>query len=122
MPTTTTTSTRTSVTTMRILTLMKPTNPSTTKALLLAEPDLASVKKTGLVVTEDSTKICPHGTLRMVGEEMPRECRESENLADSAWSKNVPVGDDFLYNGPLPLFKDEDFESLRNAKAVAQLM
>jgi hypothetical protein len=103
---------------------------------------LASIKKTELVVRKDSIKICPHGALRMIGEEMPRECRKSQDLADHAWFKNVPVvydilkwfnvesahqilfdkGDIFLYNGPLLVFKDEDFECLRNAAAVVQLL
>jgi hypothetical protein len=30
--------------------------------------------------------------------------------------------DNFLYNGPLLVFKDEDFECLRNAEAVVQLL
>jgi hypothetical protein len=106
---------------------------------------LASIKKTlknGLVVRKDSIKICPHGALRMIGEEAPRECKKSQDLADGAWFKNVTVvydilkwfnvetahqilfdkGDNFLYNGPLLVFKDEDFECLRNAEAVVQLI
>lgn len=30
--------------------------------------------------------------------------------------------DDFYYNGPLRLFSEKDFECLRDAKAVAQLL
>jgi hypothetical protein len=103
---------------------------------------LASIKKMRLVVREESIKVCPHGALRMIGEEMSLECRKSQNPADSAWSKNVPVvydilkwfnvetahqilldkGDHFIYNGPLLVFKDEDFACLRNAEAVVELV
>ncbi|KAF7164505.1 hypothetical protein CNMCM6106_001023 [Aspergillus hiratsukae] len=78
----------------------------------------------------------------MWAEEMARECRESANPADWAWSKNVPVvydmlkcfnvhiahqialekGDSLVYNGPLRMFKDEDFKCLQDAKHVVELM
>ncbi|PKX96265.1 uncharacterized protein P174DRAFT_364242, partial [Aspergillus novofumigatus IBT 16806] len=103
---------------------------------------LASIKKTWLVIRKDTIKICPHGALRMIGDEMPYGCRKSQDPAHNAWSKNVPVvydilkwfivetahqilfdkGDNFVYNGPLLLFKDEHFECLRNAEAVVELV
>ncbi|KAJ5111687.1 hypothetical protein NUU61_001317 [Penicillium alfredii] len=79
----------------------------------------------------------------MVGEEMPGEHHKSENLADSAWSKNVTAiynmlkcfnmetahqilldkaDDDFYCNGPLRPFSEKDFECLRDAAAVAQVL
>ncbi|OJJ97229.1 hypothetical protein ASPACDRAFT_80711 [Aspergillus aculeatus ATCC 16872] len=73
---------------------------------------------------------------------MSHECRESQDLADRAWPKNTTVvydilkwfnvetahqilfdkGDNFQYNGPLLVFKDEDLECLRNAEAVVDLI
>ncbi|KAB8212907.1 hypothetical protein BDV33DRAFT_99763 [Aspergillus novoparasiticus] len=108
----------------------------------VAETYLASIKKTNLMIRKDSIMICPHRTLRMLGEEMSHECQASENPVDKAWSKNVPIvydmlkcfnmhtahqmlldkGDNLVYGGPLRLFKDEDFECLQDAKAVVQLM
>lgn len=79
----------------------------------------------------------------MVGEELLYETQKSQNPADRAWSKNVPAvykmlkwfnvetahqilldkaEDDFYYAGPLRIFNDEDFECLRDADAVVQLM
>lgn len=102
---------------------------------------LASVKKTPLEIT--AIEICPHRVLKVVGEEKLGERQKSENPADSAWSKNVPAiynmlksfnvetahqilldkaDDDFCYNGPLRLFSEKDFECLRDAEAVVQLM
>ncbi|RAL06613.1 uncharacterized protein BO97DRAFT_448884 [Aspergillus homomorphus CBS 101889] len=103
---------------------------------------LATIAKSKLVIIKDSITICPHGALRMIGEDMPDECRKSQDLADGAWFGNVTVvynilkwfnvetahqilidkGDNFIYNGPLLVFKDEDFECLREAEAVLHLL
>jgi hypothetical protein len=94
------------------------------------------------VVTKDSIVICPHGKLRMWAEEMTMECERSANPVNWAWSKNVPVvydmlkcfnvhtahlialqkGDSLVYNGPLRVFKDQDFKCLQDARHVMQLM
>jgi hypothetical protein len=103
---------------------------------------LASLKKTDLVVAAERMEICPHGYLRMFGNEMPLECRKSDNPINRAWSRNVPViynmlkwfntytahkihldkGKAFVYSGPLRLFNDKRFECLRDAEAVVELM
>lgn len=102
---------------------------------------LTTVERTASVVVKDSILICPHGKLGMWVEES-RECCESANPAYRAWSKNVPAvydmlkcfnvhtahqialekADSLAYNGPLRMFKDEDFECLQDARHILQLV
>ncbi|RAL09452.1 uncharacterized protein BO97DRAFT_396496 [Aspergillus homomorphus CBS 101889] len=101
----------------------------------------ATIRRSELVVREASITICPHGALRMIGEDIP-PVLGSQDLADRALFRNATViynilkwfnvetahqilfdkGDNDLYGGPLLVFKDKDFNCLRNAEAVVDLI